>query len=144
MAMSGFPSRKSAGAGGMTSPADAMLDTPPPSPAFAQAPPPTPGQQPEMPSFDQLAPPATPGTPGRAVSPEILMGLLSSMQTVEGIFDSAAGILPDLATDFALLKELLNRTVGKMVVHNGQGASPSAVGSQFPGGGFLGGQAPAA
>ena len=54
MAASGFPDRKSSGAGGMTSPQGSVLDGPPPSPAMAQADPTLqPGQPQDQPSQSQ-------------------------------------------------------------------------------------------
>lgn len=138
---SSFPQRKSQGSGGMTSAEGSMLDGPPPSPA---SPMPdatlTPGQPQAMPSFAEMAQPLTAGTPGRATTPEVAMGVMQSAETIAGMFDSMASIIPDLSNDFALLKDLLQRTMGKLLVNGGQPASPNAPGQNFPGGGFLSGQ----
>jgi hypothetical protein len=124
----------------MTASQGSILDGPPPSPA---SPVPdqtlTPGAAPQMPSFDQMAQPLTAGTPGRATTPEVAMGIMQSAETISGMFDSMASIVPDLANDFALLKDLLQRTMGKLLVNGGQPASPNAIGQNFPGGGFLSG-----
>jgi hypothetical protein len=123
----------------MTSPSNGqeVLDGPPPSPMTPNPATMTPGAGPQpMPSFEQLAKPMTAGTPGRAVAPEIAMGMMQSAETISGLFDSMASIAPDLANDFALLKDLLERTMGKLLLGSGQTASPAALGTNFPGGGF--------
>lgn len=142
MAASPFPDRKSKGAGGTSGGQASQLDGPPPSPA---GPPPggmTPGMGPApMPSFEQMAQPLTAGTPGRAVSPEIQVGMMQSATTIYGILDSFASIAPDLAADFALQKDLLQRTMAKLMVNGGSPGMPSSTGLNFPGGGFLSGTA---
>lgn len=97
------------------------------------------GMAPPMPSFEQMAQPLTAGTPGRAVAPEIAVGMMESATTIYGMLDSFASIAPDLANDFALQKDLLQRTMAKLMVNGGQPGSPGATGVNFPGGGFLSG-----
>lgn len=142
MARPGFPQRKSQGAGGMTAGGAGaqILDGPPPSPAMAGAHPPVPGGgAAPMPAFGEMAAPLTAGTPGRATSPEIAMGIMQSAQTMFGMFDSIASIVPDLANDMALQKDLLQRSMAKLFVHSGVSGAPGSAGVNFPGGGFLGG-----
>lgn len=140
MASSGFPQRKSQGSGGMTSPSGSQLDGPPPSPVMANAQAPVPGQAPApMPSFAEMAQPLTAGTPGRAVSPEIAMGIMQSAETMYGMLDSIASIIPDLANDMALQKDLLMRSMSKLVTNTGPTGRPGSPGVNFPGGGFAGG-----
>jgi hypothetical protein len=141
MAGSGFPQRKASGAGGMTSPGagQEVLDGPPPSPVMANASMPQPGAQPQMPSFAQMSQPLTAGTPGRATSPEVLMGIMQGAETIYGMLDSMASIVPDMANDFALQKDLLQRTMAKLVVKGGQTGSAASPGMNFPGGGFASG-----
>jgi hypothetical protein len=143
MASTGFPQRKAYGSGGMTSPGAGQeaLDGPPPSPLMAQAGSGQlqPGMQPQMPSFAQMSQPLTAGSPGRAVSPEIAMGIMQTAETIYGILDSMASIAPDLANDFALQKDLLQRTMGKLLVNGGASGAPGATGLNFPGGGFASG-----
>lgn len=134
MASPGFPTRKSQGSGAMTSGVPEILDQPPPNPTTPQAMP-MPGQQPQFPSFAEMAAPVTAGTPGKQLSPEILMGVMQSFTAVEGIWDSAAAILPDLAADFAMLKDLQQRVAAKVVMKGGT-APATATGLGFPGGGF--------
>lgn len=142
-----FPQRKSAGAGGMTAPGvgQEALDGPPPSPVMAQAGGGmpggglVPGGAPQMPSFGEMSQPLTAGTPGRATSPEVAMGIMQGAETIYGMLDSMASIAPDLATDFALQKDLLQRTMAKLFVKSGQPASAASPGMNFPGGGFASG-----
>ncbi len=139
MAAPGFPTKKSKGAGGMTSAETSQLDGPPPSPAMG-----APGMSPmqpgqpmgQMPSFAEMAEPLTAGTPGRAVAPEIAVGMMQTATTVYGILDSMASIAPDLAADFAMQKDLLQRTMAKLITNSGSVQPPSALGTNFPGGGF--------
>ena len=140
MAAPSFPTRRPQGQGGTANYAQpggsaSQIDAPPPSPVMAQAPQ---GADPQagFPSFSEMARPQTAGTPGQATSPEILVGIMSSMQTISGMYDSMASILPDLAGDFALLKDLGERTMAKLLVKGGQPASPNNAGLSFPGGGF--------
>lgn len=141
MASSGFPQRKSQGAGGMTSPAAGteQLDGPPPSPMMGGVQQMQPGAQAPMPSFAQMAKPMTAGSPGRATPPEIVMGIMQTVTTVYGIFDSIASIVPDLGADMALQKDLLQQAMAKLVVNSGQVGNPAAPGQSFPGGGFASG-----
>jgi hypothetical protein len=89
-----------------------------------------------MPSFAQMSQPLTAGTPGRATSPEIAVGIMQSAETMYVILDSIASIVPDLANDMALQKDLLQRSMAKLLIGSGQQGSPSAAGTNFPGGGF--------
>jgi hypothetical protein len=99
-----------------------------------------PGAAPQpMPNFSQMAQPLTAGTPGRATSPEIAMGMMQTAETVNGIFDSMASIAPDLANDFALLKQQLQSTMAKLFMNGGTPGRAGAPGMNFPGGGFAGG-----
>jgi len=127
--------------GGMTS----QLDGPPPSPFM---PPGTPqtlspgmpaGTPTPMPTFAQMAEPLTAGTPGRALAPEIALGVYQGTETIYGMLDSFASIVPDLATDYALVKDLLLRTTAKLVTNSGVSPAPASTGTNFPGGGFLSG-----
>ena len=136
-----FPQRKSQGAGGMTAPGvgGGMLDGPPPSPVMQGAGPVVPGAAPAAPSFSDMAAPMAPGTLDRALTPELVSGLLMSAASISKMFDSMATIAPDLANDFALIQDLLQRTLGKLVVNGGTAAAPGSTGLNFPGGGFLSG-----
>jgi hypothetical protein len=136
MASLGFPVRKSQGAGGMTGGGlTSQLDAPPPNPTGANQPL-TPGATPQMPSFGEMSQPLTAGTPGRATTPEVLMGVMSSLETIAGMYDSMASVVPDLASDFAMLKDLQQRVAAKLLTKGGQPASPTSPGLNFPGGGW--------
>lgn len=149
MARSGFPQRKSEGAGGMTSSpgpggTSGVLDGPPPNPVTSGAAPPQPGMTGQtmagqVPQFQDMAKPMTAGSPGRAISPEIAVGIMQSAETISSIYDSIASMVPDLAADMALQKDLLQRAMAKLFLNTGQGGNPSSLGSNFPGGGFASG-----
>jgi hypothetical protein len=89
-----------------------------------------------MPMPSEFSRPMTAGSPGSITSPETLMGIMSSMETIAGMYDAMASVLPDLATDFALLKDLGQRTMAKLLLKGGQPAAPNSTGLMFPGGGF--------
>lgn len=147
MAAPSFPQRKSQGAGGMTSPGAgaSQLDGPPPSPFMPAGTPQTlspgmpAGTPTPTPSFSQMAEPMTAGTPGRALAPEIVLGVYQGTETIYGMLDSFASIVPDLANDYSMIKDLLLRTTGKLVTNSGVSAAPASTGTNFPGGGFLSG-----
>lgn len=145
MAAGGFPQRKAAGAGGMTGGDESLLDGPPPTPVAPQGMTLPPGggaaSTPFPSSFAELAGPMTAGSPGRALSPEIAMGMMQSGETIASMLDSFASIAPDVAMDFAMIKQLLQQALGKVLLKSGQTASPTAAGNGFPGGGFLSGAA---
>lgn len=142
MASSSFPQRKAFGSGALTSPGagQEILDGPPPSPVMTNAGGMPSGGAPQaMPSFAQMSQPMTAGSPGRAVSPEVSMGIMQTCETIYGLLDSMASIAPDLANDFALQKDLLQRTMAKLLTTSGTPGSPGAPGMNFPGGGFSAG-----
>jgi hypothetical protein len=105
------------------------LDTPPPSPDTPGG-----GTGGQMPTLSGLAAPAPIGSAN--IPPEILTGMLQAAEKINGIFDSFAQVTPDLAADWDLCKEILKRTLGKVLVAGGGAATPNAPGSQFPGGGM--------
>lgn len=128
-----FPQRKAYGSGAMTSATSSILDGPPPSPTAPGGL--DPGAQVQFPALQDLAQPMTAGSPGKQLSPQILTGILEAMTSIEGMWDSMASMLPTLATDFAMLKDLQQR-VGAKIVVNGGVPSTTAIGNNFPGGGF--------
>jgi hypothetical protein len=91
-----------------------------------------------MPTLGGLAQPAQIGSAN--MPPEILTGMLQACQKIDEMFDSFAQVTPDLASDWDLCKEILKRTLGKVMVAGGSATSPNAPGSQFPGGGMNAGQ----
>lgn len=109
------------------------LDTPPPSPDVPGG-----GMGGQMPTLSGLAQPAPIGSAN--LPPEILTGMLAAAEKISGMFDSFAQVTPDLASDWDLCKEILKRTLGKVMVAGGGATSQNAPGPQFPGGGLSAGQ----
>jgi len=105
------------------------LDTPPPSPSIPGG-----GDGGQMPTLSGLAQPAPIGSAN--IPPEILTGMLQASEKIDQMFDSFAQVTPDLASDWDLCKEILKRTLGKVMVAGGGATSQNAPGSQFPGGGM--------
>lgn len=119
-----FPPQGAGGGGG-------QLDSPPPSPTAMG------GGDPEAGSVPTLSQFAGPQPIGSAnLPPEILTGILQSAEKIGEMLDSYAQVTPDLAPDWALLKDMLQRTLGKVLVAGGNPTSATAPGSPFPGGGF--------
>lgn len=92
-----------------------------------------------MPTLSGLAQPAQVGSAN--IPPEILTGMLAAAEKIDGMFDSFAQVTPDLATDWALCKDVLKRTLGKVLTAGGGPTSPTNPGPQFPGGGLNAGVA---
>ena len=111
-------------------PGSGPMDTPPPSPDIPGG-----GVGGQMPTLSGLSQPA-PQIGSANLPPEILTGMLQAAQKISEMFDSFAQVTPDLATDWDLCKEVLKRTLGKVMVAGGGPTSPNAPGSQFPGGGI--------
>lgn len=132
-----FPQRTGAGPLGMAGSSGSQLDAPPPSPVQPSAV--SLGEPAALPNFSEMAQPFTAGSPSRATSPEILMGVMSGAETIYGMLDNMASIIPDCANDFALQKDLLQRTLAKLLVKGGSPASPTSSGLNYPGGGFSSG-----
>lgn len=105
-----------------------VLDAPPPSPSVPGGG--AGGQQ--MPTFGGLAPPAQLGA--AQMPPEILTGIMQAAEKISSMFDAFAQATPDLAADWDILKDLLQRTMGKVLVAGGGPTSPNATGGGFPGG----------
>lgn len=111
-------------------PGSGPLDAPPPPPgAMGGAPTPGPGEMPTLSSFGGPAPIGSANLP-----PEILTGMMQAAEKIGQMLDSFAQVTPDLAPDWALLKDLLQRTLGKVLVAGGSPTSASAPGTGFPGG----------
>ena len=114
-------------------PGASALDAPPPPPGVLG------GSESQMPTLMGLGSPmATPMTSG-TLPPEILTGIVQAAQKIEGMFDSFAQVTPDLAMDWDLCKTVLQKALGKVLAAGGGPASPTAPGSQFPGGGLSAG-----
>lgn len=115
-----FPFGRTAGSGMGSS----QLDAPPPSPV--------------NPTFSDLQNPGqSPGTsmgaPARQLPPEVLMGVLKSLETINGMLDNIAQMVPDIAPEVAGGKDLLLRGASKLVAAGGAPSTLSAPGRDFPG-----------
>jgi len=117
-----------------TLPGSGPMDTPPPSPAIPGG-----GAGGQMPTLSGLATPAPIGSAN--IPPELLTGIITAAQKMDGILDSFAQVTPDLSADLDLVKTSLQRYLGKVMSAGGGATSPNAPGSQFPGGGLNAGQA---
>lgn len=106
----------------------ATLNAPPPNPAQPLAP--SAGMQ------GQVAGLAGMSIPSGMIPPEILGGVLQGLQQMDLNIDAYAQVAPDLAADFMVIKDLLQRISGKLLIAGGQTASPTAAGTSFPGGGI--------
>lgn len=114
------------------------LDTPPPSPDTPGGGAGGPGATGGMPTLAGLSQPASIGS--QQMPPEVLTGMMQAAQKISSMFDSFAQVTPDLASDWAMIKDMLNRTLGKLLVAGGGPTSPQATGSPFPAGGMSTGQ----
>lgn len=67
-----------------------------------------------------------------------LKGLADAFQTVDQVLMSAAQALPTGAKEFAAARKLIEQGLSKGLASIGQSpeTSPTAAGTQFPGGGF--------
>lgn len=116
-------------------PGTGPLDSPPPSPDVPGGG--AGGANGSLPTLSGLAQPAPIGA--KNLPPEILTGIMQAAQKIQEMFDAFAQSTPDLAMDWDLCKEVLNRTLGKVLVAGGGPTAPQAPGSQFPGGGISAG-----
>jgi hypothetical protein len=114
-----FPGRTAGSGMGSSS-----LDAPPPNPM--------------NPSFSDLQNPGNVGSsglgaPARQLPPEVLMGILKSGESISGMFDDMAQMVPDIAPEIAAAKDLLQRGLSKLVLAGGAPSTMSSVGREFPG-----------
>jgi hypothetical protein len=102
-----------------------MLDAPPPNPV--------------NPNFSDLQNPGNVGSsglgtaPARQLPPEVLMGILKSGESISGMLDDIAQMVPDIAPEVAASKDMLQRGLSKLVLAGGAPSSMSPVGREFPG-----------
>lgn len=118
--MAAFPFGRTAGSGMGSS----TLDAPPPSPVnptYADL------QNPGM------SPATSMGAPARQLPPEVLAGVLKSIESVNGILDDIAQMVPDIAPEIAGGKDLILRGAAKLVTAGGSPSSLSTPGRNFPG-----------
>lgn len=115
-----FPGR-TAGSGMGSS----ALDSPPPNPM--------------NPTFSDLQNPGNVGSsgigsPARQLPPEVLMGVLKAVESITGMLDDIAQMVPDIAPEIAGGKDLIMRGASKLVLAGGAPSAPSAPpGRDFPG-----------
>lgn len=102
------------------------LDQPPPSSQLAGS---GPTGQPTALSLGSLAPPSVPSS---QMPPEILTGIMQSAQSIAQLFDSYAQATPDLAQDWAQLKDQLATVLGKLATVGAGPTSPTSSGPAFP------------
>jgi hypothetical protein len=100
------------------------LDAPPPNPV--------------NPSFSELQNPGNVtssglGAPARQLPPEVLMGVLKSGESISGMLDTMAEMVPDIAPEVAGAKDLLLRALGKLVQAGGAPSTLSRTTRDFPG-----------
>lgn len=106
--------------------AGSALDGPPPSPQAMGG---GPTGQPTPFSLSSLAPPSVPSS---QMPPEMLTAIMASAQKIAGLFDSYAQATPDLAADWASLKDQLAAILAKLTIAGAAPTSPSATGPGFP------------
>lgn len=117
------------GGGGMpASPSGGQLNGPPPSPQAAGG---GPTGSPNPMSMAGLAPPIQPGT--QQMPPEVLTGIMQSMQSIFQLLDSYAQVLPDKAPQLSAVKQLLQMIAAEVQQVGGGPTSPTATGRGFPG-----------
>jgi hypothetical protein len=99
-----------------------MLDAPPANPMI-----PGPVQAPD-----------TMGGPGRPMSkqlaPEVLQGITQAVNTINGMLDSLAGMVPDLAPDLAFAKNGLAQFQSKVLLAGGGSPTAAQAGTPMPNG----------
>lgn len=83
-------------------------------------------------SLSSVAPPI----PSAQMPPEMLTAIVQSGTKIATMFDTFAQATPDLAADWGMLKELLQTTLAKLLSAGSGATSPTATGSQWPGGGI--------
>lgn len=105
------------------------LDGPPPSPQSLGG---GPTGAPTAMSLQGLAPPI----PSGQMPPEILTGIMQSAQSIAQLLDSYAQAVPDLAADWAQLKDHLATVLAKLMQAGSRPTSPTASGPVPPMGGI--------
>jgi len=83
-----------------------------------------------------LATLAPPQVPSAQMPPEILTGVMQAATKIGELLDSFSQVAPDLAMDFAAVKDQLAMILAKLVQGGAGPTSPTASGPAFPGGGM--------
>jgi hypothetical protein len=118
-----------------------MLDQPPPSPALGAGM--NPGN-PGIPGMSQLMPNAGAGLSAQSLPPDVLTGMMQAADKISQDLDAFAQMTPDLAQDWAAVKETLAVAMSKVLLAGSGPTSPTAAGPGFPGGGLERGAVPLA
>lgn len=71
--------------------------------------------------------------PGRTLPPEVLLGLISSGNTIAEMLDTVSQMAPDIAAEFAMAKDLVQRGLAKLMTAGGGIAPPSPMTGPIPG-----------
>jgi hypothetical protein len=74
--------------------------------------------------------------PSGMLPPEMLTGMMNTAEKISGDLDALGQTAPDLAADFLLIKDLLQRAMAKLLMAGGGPAGPTDPGQQFAGGGM--------
>jgi hypothetical protein len=85
-----------------------------------------------------------PQIPANQLAPEVLTGMMQGAEKMALVIDGFAQVTPDLAPDWALVKQALEMAMAKVLAAGAGATSPNAPGAQFPGGGFDRGGMPSA
>lgn len=112
------------------------LDQPPPSPALGPS-----GVNPGMPLPGEMQLPSL--TSGQ-LPPEVLTGMMSTATKWAEQLDAFAQMAPDLAPDWAAVREALSIAMSKLLAAGAGPIAPTAPGPGFPGGGIDRGAQPLA
>lgn len=110
--------------------ATAPLDDAPPSPQSMGG---GPTGQPTAFSLGAVAPPLTPSD---QLPPEILTAIVQASQDIGSKLDSFAQVTPDMAVQWAAVKDHLQQVLAQLMTKGAGSMSPTATGQQFPGGGI--------
>lgn len=109
-------------------PTGGQLNGPPPSPQSTGMGGPTGAQNPL--SMAGLAPPIQPSA--GQMPPEVLTGIMQSMQSIFQLLDSYSQVLPDKQQQFDAVKQLLQVILAEVQQVGGGPTSPTATGRGFP------------
>lgn len=97
--------------------------------------PPSPDLNPNrgMPGMAGMAPPLM---GSQQIPPEILTGILARASQMAKDFDAFAQVTPDLAGEWGMLRDFLERITSKLLVAGAGPTTPTSPGATFPGGGL--------
>lgn len=84
------------------------------------------------------------GVTAQGLPPDVLTGMMQTGAKMSDALDAFAQMAPDVAPDVAVVKQALSALMAKLVQAGAGPTSPTAPGTQFPGGGFAQGGMPLA